>query len=42
MEGNIKKGQEAGFLRYLTKTIKVNELMLALIAAMEISEVSKA
>jgi CheY-like chemotaxis protein len=42
MEGDIKKGQEAGFLRYLTKPIKVNELMLALNAAMEISENSKA
>ena len=38
MQRDIKKGQEAGFLRYLTKPIKVDEFMLALNAALELSE----
>jgi CheY-like chemotaxis protein/anti-sigma regulatory factor (Ser/Thr protein kinase) len=37
MASDIKKGQEAGFLRYLTKPIKVDEFMLALNAALELS-----
>jgi signal transduction histidine kinase/response regulator RpfG family c-di-GMP phosphodiesterase len=37
MESDIKKGLEAGFLRYLTKPIKVDEMMLALNAALDIS-----
>jgi PAS domain S-box-containing protein len=40
MESDIQKGSEAGFLRYLTKPIKVDEMMLALNAALEISELS--
>lgn len=42
MEGDIQKGQSAGFLHYLTKPIKVDELMLALNAALEISEQNQA
>jgi CheY-like chemotaxis protein len=42
MESDIQKGREAGFLRYLTKPIKVDEMMLALNAALEISELSNA
>jgi CheY-like chemotaxis protein len=42
MESDIRKGREAGFLRYLTKPIKVDEMMLALNAALEISEPSNA
>ena len=38
MASDVKKGQEAGFLHYLTKPIKVDELMLALNAALEPSE----
>jgi DNA-binding response OmpR family regulator len=41
MESDIKRGQEAGFLHYLTKPIKVDELMLALNAVLEISESSE-
>lgn len=37
MQSDIKKGQEAGFMRYLTKPIKVDEFMLALNAALDIS-----
>jgi PAS domain S-box-containing protein len=38
MQRDIKKGEEAGFLRYLTKPIKVDEFMLALNAALELSQ----
>ena len=38
MQRDIKKGEDAGFLRYLTKPIKVDEFMLALNAALELSE----
>ena len=38
MPHDIKKGMEAGFLRYLTKPIKVNELMIALNMALELTE----
>jgi PAS domain S-box-containing protein len=38
MQSDIKKGQDAGFLRYLTKPIKVDEFMLALNTALEYSE----
>jgi PAS domain S-box-containing protein len=41
MQSDIKKGQEAGFLRYLTKPIKVDEFLLALNAALEYSGRSK-
>ena len=35
MASDIQKGREAGFLRYLTKPIKVDEFMLALNEALE-------
>ena len=35
---DIEKGVEAGFFRYLTKPIRVDELMNALNAALEIAE----
>jgi CheY-like chemotaxis protein len=38
MPHDIKKGLEAGFLRYLTKPIKVNEFMDALDMALEFAE----
>ena len=38
MPSDLKKGQEAGFYRYLTKPIMVEELMGALSAALEFSE----
>jgi len=38
MLSDIQKGKEAGFLRYLTKPIKVFEFMDALNAALELSE----
>ena len=38
MPHDIKKGLEAGFLRYLTKPIKVSEFMDALDFALEVSE----
>ena len=38
MPHDIKKGLEAGFFRYLTKPIKVNEFMEALDMALEFSE----
>ncbi len=38
MQRDIKKGEDADFLRYLTKPIKVDEFMLALNAALELSE----
>ena len=41
MECDIKKGQEAGFLHYLTKPIKVDEFMLALNVALEAPERSE-
>jgi CheY-like chemotaxis protein len=34
---DIEKGLEAGFLRYLTKPIKVNELMETLDLALELA-----
>ena len=41
MESDIKRGQAAGFLHYLTKPIKVDELMSALNAVLEISASSE-
>ena len=41
MDSDIKKGHEAGFLRYLTKPIKVDEFMQALHVALEFSEKNK-
>jgi CheY-like chemotaxis protein len=38
MAHDIRKGLEAGFFRYLTKPIKVDEFMHALDAALEIAE----
>ena len=38
MPGDIKKGLHAGFFRYLTKPIKVNEFMDALNLALELAE----
>ena len=38
MPHNIEKGLEAGFFRYLTKPIKVNEFMDALDLALELAE----
>jgi CheY-like chemotaxis protein len=38
MPGDIKKGLEAGFLRYLTKPIKVDEFMDTLNVALEFAE----
>jgi CheY-like chemotaxis protein len=38
MPHDIKKGLEAGFLRYLTKPINVNEFMDALDMALELAE----
>ena len=35
MPGDIKKGMEAGFFRYLTKPINVNEFMEALNVALD-------
>jgi CheY-like chemotaxis protein len=40
MPRDIEKGLEAGFFRYLTKPIKVNEFMNALDDALEFSETS--
>jgi CheY-like chemotaxis protein len=37
MQGDVKKGLEAGFLRYLTKPIKVNEFMDAMDLALELA-----
>jgi CheY-like chemotaxis protein len=37
MQSDIKKGHEAGFMRYLTKPIKVDEFMQALNTALEYS-----
>ena len=38
MPGDIKKGLEAGFLRYLTKPIKVDQFMDALDVALKFAE----
>jgi len=38
MPRDIEKGMEAGFFRYLTKPIKVNEFMEALDSALELAE----
>jgi len=38
MPRDIQKGQEAGFFRYLTKPIKINEFMEALNMALELAE----
>lgn len=38
MPRDIQKGLEAGFFRYLTKPIKVNEFMQALDMALELAE----
>jgi CheY-like chemotaxis protein len=35
---DIEKGLEAGFFRYLTKPIKINEFMNALDGALEFAE----
>ena len=40
MPRDIEKGREAGFFRYLTKPIRVNEFMEALDVALEFSETS--
>jgi CheY-like chemotaxis protein len=37
MRGDIKKGLEAGFFRYLTKPIHVNEFMEAMDAVLEVA-----
>jgi CheY-like chemotaxis protein len=42
MPRDIEKGLEAGFLRYLTKPIKVNEFMDALDMALELAETESA
>jgi CheY-like chemotaxis protein len=39
MPGDIEKGLAAGFLRYLTKPIKVKDLMQALDLALEVARV---
>ncbi len=38
MQSDIQKGLEAGFFRYITKPIKVNEFMEALDLALDVSE----
>ncbi|HUX30181.1 MAG TPA: response regulator, partial [Thiobacillus sp.] len=38
MPRDIEKGLEAGFFRYLTKPIKINEFMQALDSALELAE----
>jgi DNA-binding response OmpR family regulator len=38
MPRDIAKGLEAGFFRYLTKPIKINEFMETLNAALEFAE----
>ena len=38
MPGDIQKGLEAGFFRYLTKPIKVNEFLDTLDVALEFAE----
>jgi len=38
MPRDIEKGLEAGFLRYLTKPIKVNEFLVALEQALALAE----
>jgi CheY-like chemotaxis protein len=38
MPRDIEKGLEAGFFRYITKPIKVNEFMEALDVALEFAE----
>ena len=40
MQLNIESGLEAGFFRYLTKPIKINELMEALGVALEFSQLA--
>jgi len=42
MAGDIQKGMDAGFLRYLTKPIKVGEFMEALNVALEIADKARA
>jgi signal transduction histidine kinase/ActR/RegA family two-component response regulator len=39
MPRDIRKGLEAGFLRYITKPIKINEFMDALVDALEFAEI---
>ena len=39
MPRDIKKGLQAGFFRYITKPIKVNEFMDALDEALEFAEI---
>ncbi|KXS31097.1 MAG: PAS/PAC sensor hybrid histidine kinase [Candidatus Gallionella acididurans] len=38
---DIEKGLEAGFFRYLTKPIKINEFMAAMDDAMKVSETER-
>jgi CheY-like chemotaxis protein len=38
MPRDVQKGLEAGFFRYLTKPIKVDELMDTLAAALELAK----
>jgi CheY-like chemotaxis protein len=38
MQLNIESGLEAGFFRYLTKPIKINELMETLDVALEFAQ----
>jgi PAS domain S-box-containing protein len=42
MPRDIKKGLEAGFFRYITKPIKINEFMVALSEALEFSRMKSA
>jgi PAS domain S-box-containing protein len=42
MTSDIQRGHQAGFLRYLTKPIKIDELMQALNAALEICDENSA
>jgi DNA-binding response OmpR family regulator len=42
MKSDIRRGQEAGLLQYLTKPFKVDELLHAVNAALEISEIGRA
>jgi CheY-like chemotaxis protein len=39
MPHDVEKGLEAGFLRYLTKPIKINEFMAALDVALKFSRI---
>ena len=41
MQADIQKGIEAGFFRYLTKPIKLNELLDALTFAFKYTKITK-